>query len=175
MKKINEIVIFNNMDFSETYNETRENLFETRADDFDWTCSDDVPEKMILDEMSFQEENDYQYFKDKFNELLKNGDCLLTGTCGRWNGPAQGGKFIQSFNDFATAIQHLDYLKIIDRNGHLIIEGYHHDGQDRYEIKQLTHKGYEYADSNYFSRSRKVHETIMKCNLYSRLPRLANL
>ena len=58
MKKIKEIVIFNNMDFSETYNETRENLYETRADDFDWTCSDDVPEKMILDEMSFQEEND---------------------------------------------------------------------------------------------------------------------
>lgn len=175
MKKIKEIVFYNNIDYSENYNDIRDSLFETRADDFDWTCSDDVPEKMILDEMSFQEECDYQYFKDKFIQLLKSGDCLLTGTCGRWNGPAEGGKFIQSFNDLAATIQHLDYLKITDLNGHLIIEGYHHDGQDRYEIKQLTRKGYEYADSNYFAHSRKLHETIMNSNFYSRLPKLATL
>lgn len=35
-------------------------------------------------------------------------------------------------------IQHLDNIKVIDRNGHLIIEGYHHDGSNHYELKRLN-------------------------------------
>lgn len=175
MKNKKEIVLFNNTDYSESYNETRDFLFETRADDFGWQNSDDVPMDMIHDEMNFQEENDYQYFKELFTQLLKSGYCLLTGTCGRWNGPARGGKFIMSFNDFSDTITHLDYFKIIDRGGHLIIEGYHHDGSDSYEIKQLTKKGYEYADRNYFAHSRELHDKIMNSSVYSKLPKLANL
>ena len=67
----------------------------------------------------------------------------------------------------------MDYIKITDRNGHLIIEGSHHDGNDRYELKRLTDKGYKYADRNYFARDRKLHDTIMRCNFYSALPKFA--
>ena len=174
MKKY-EYVLYNNYDFSENYASAREWLFATRQDDFDWETEDDVPEKMILDEMSFLEESEWAYFKSKCEELLSNGDCLLTGTCGRWNGPAQGGKFIRSFHDLVSCIEHLDYLKIIDRNGHLIIEGYHHDGSDSYELKQLTRRGREYARQYDYARDERLHTTIMNLNFYSKLPRLASI
>ena len=132
-----EYVLYNNYDFSENYASAREWLFATRQDDFNWETEDDVPEKMILDEISFLEESEWAYFRSKCEELLMNGDCLLTGVCGRWNGSARGGKFIRSFHDLVSCIEHLDYLKIIDRNGHLIIEGCHHDGSDSYELMLL--------------------------------------
>ncbi len=174
MKK-HEYVLYNNYDYSENYDSAREWLFATRQDDFDWKTEDDVPEKMILDEMSFLEESEWAYFKSKCEELLSNGDCLLTGTCGRWNGSARGGKFIRSFHDLVSCIEHLDYLKIIDRNGHLIIEGCHHDGSDSYELKQLTRRGREYARQYDYARDERLHTTIMNLNFYSKLPRLATI
>jgi len=170
-----ELILFDNTNYCERYTDIRSELYEQYAEEYDWQMEDDVPDKMIYDEMSFREEIDYQYFKDKFTQLLKAGYCLLVGTCGRWNGPVEGGKFIENFRDFSTAIQHLDYLKITDSDGHLFIEGYHHDGADSYEIKQLTPKGYTYANNNYFAHSRELHQKIMNNNFFSRLPRLANL
>ena len=174
MKKY-EYVLFNNYDYCENYDSAREWLFATRQDDFDWETEDDVPEKMILDEMSFLEESEWAYFRSKCEELLTNGDCLLTGVCGRWNGPAHGGKFIRNFHDLVSCIEHLDYLKIIDRNGHLIIEGCHHDGSDTYELKQLTRRGREYARQYDYARDEQLHTTIMKYNFYSKLPCLATI
>lgn len=174
MKKY-EYVLYNNYDFSENYASAREWLFATRQDDFDWETEDDVPEKMILDEMSFLEESEWAYFRSKCEELLMNGACLLTGTCGRWTGPARGGKFIRTFHDLVSCIDHLDYLKIIDRNGHLIIEGCHHDGSDTYELKQLTRRGREYARQYDYARDEQLHTTIMNLNFYSKLPRLATI
>ena len=175
MKKIKEIVLFDNTNYSDRYDEIREELYERFAEDYDWDYSDDVPMDMIHDEMNFQEEIDYLYFKDKMKQLLQGNDCLLVGVCGRWNGPAEGGKLISNFYDLMSVIGHLDYYKVTDCNGHLIIEGYHHDGRDRYEIKQLTNKGYKLARSYGFDADRKLHNTIMNCNIFSRLPRLAAL
>ena len=50
----------------------------------------------------------------------------------------------------------------------------HHDGSDDYELKRLTHEGYELADRNYFAHDRQLHNTIMGCNFYSALPRYAS-
>ena len=174
MKKY-EYVLYNNYDFNENYDSAREWLFATRQDDFDWETEDDVPEKMILGEMSFLQESEWDYFKSKCNELLVDGDCLLTGVCGRWNGSAKGGSFIRTFSDLLNCIGHLDYLKIIDRNGHLIIEGCHHDGSDYYEIKKLTKHGQKYAQQWGYVRDERLHRTIMRFNFYSKLPRLATI
>ena len=172
MKKY-EYVLYNNYDYSENYNSAREWLFATRQDDFDWETEDDVPEKMILDEMSFLEDSEWAYFKSKCEELLSDGDCLLTGTCGRWNGPAEGGKFIRTVDDFYSCIGHLDGVCIYDENGHLYVTGYHHDGSDRYEIKRVTKKGAELAYRNYYACDRALHSTIMGNNIYSGLPYMA--
>lgn len=175
MKKQLETILYDTTDYSARYHETRKQVYEQFVSDYEWDFIEEVPDDMVHAEMNYQEEYDYESFKQKFTQLLKAGGCLLVGTCGRWNGPARGGKFILTFNDLRAALQHLDYIKIIDRNGHLYIEGCHHDGSDSYEIKQLTAKGYAYADNNYFARSQKLHDTIMNCNLFSRLPRLATL
>ena len=175
MKNKQEFILYDTTDSSKRYQKIRKQIYELFAEEYEWDFVEEVPDDMIYAEMKHQDECDYQYFKDKFTQLLRAGYCLLYGTCGRWNGPARGGEFISSFDDLRSAIQHLDYLKIIDCNGHLHIEGYHHDGSDSYEIKLLTAKGYEYADSNHFAHSRKLHESIMNCNLFSKLPRLATL
>ena len=107
--------------------------------------------------------------------MFKDGHYLLTGYCGRWDGRYDGGKFIDSYEQLMRCIEHLDGLTIIDKNGHLFIDGYHHDGNDHYELKKLTRKGYELANRNYFENSRKLHNTIMSNNFFSCLPRLASI
>ena len=109
MRKNQEIVLFDNTNYSERYNEIREELYERFAEEYDWEYSDDVPVDMIHDEMNFHEEIDYHYFKDKMKKLLERNDCLLVGVCGRWNGPAEGGKFITNFYDFTV-----DSFKLVD-------------------------------------------------------------
>ena len=64
-------------------------------------------------------------------------------------------------------------MKFYDKDGHFYIRGYHHDGSDFYEMKKLTKKGYELANNNYFAHDRELHTTIMKFNLFSTLPRIA--
>lgn len=78
-----ELILFDNTNYCERYTDIRSELYEQYAEEYDWQMKDDVPDKMIYDEMSFREEIDYQYFKDKFTRLLKAGYCLLVGTCGR--------------------------------------------------------------------------------------------
>ena len=105
--------------------------------------------------------------------MLSKNVYLLTGTCGRWNGTVSGGKFIRSVNDLLSCISHLDYIRIYDKNGHFHIHGCHHDGNDDYELKRLTNKGYELANNNYFAKDRKLHTTLMNTNFYSALPHFA--
>lgn len=125
-----------------------------------------------------QEQQDEIIWQDISYELKREFEknyYLLVGTCGRWDGKAKGGKFISSYADFQSAIAHLDYIKIYELNGHLYIDGYHHDGSDFYELKKLTDKGYEFASSNYFAHSRTLHNTIFNNNFYSKLPRLSQV
>ena len=170
-----EIIIYDNTNHEERYDEAKDFLFGTRAEDFDWQSIDDVPEKMIYDEMSFMESLDFQYFQDKMCELMTKGTCIIMGTCQRWNGRKPCGTFLESFDDFLSFVDHLDYLTIKDRNGHLIIDGVHHDGNDSYELKILTKRGFSYANHNEFAHSKELHEKIMNTRTYSKLPRLANL
>lgn len=172
--KDREITIYDNYYSYDREKEMREWLFEERAEDSDWNSPDDIPDERVYDEMDFQDRMQWDDVKAELDTLFKKNIYILTGTCGRWNGPAQGGKFIHSVDDLLSCIDHLDYLRIFDRNGHLYIHGSHHDGSDDYELKRLTHKGYELADRNYFAHDRQLHNTIMGCNFYSALPRYAS-
>ena len=85
----------------------------------------------------------------------------------------QGGRFVNTLSELLNVFHHLDDIRIIDRNGHLIIEGSHHDGNDKYELKRLTRKGYELASNYDFANDRQLHNIIIKSNLFSSLPKLA--
>ena len=95
------------------------------------------------------------------------------GYFGSWHGEIEGGTFIRSFNDFLSCIEHLEYIRFYDVNGHFYIHGSHHDGSDDYELKMLTNKGYEYAESKSFDCDKWVHKAIKYCNFYSALPYFA--
>ena len=157
----------------QSFSSVKNYLFETFAEEEGWENESDIPDCLVHHEMDETRRREWDNFRADMEDVFENNVYLLTGTCGRWNGPAQGGNFIYSFNDLLECIHHLDYVKFYDKNGHFYIFGYHHDGSDRYELKKLTSKGYEYADKNHFAHNRQLHTTIMNCNLYSALPRIA--
>lgn len=167
-----DFIIFDNYYDTDKYEEARKILFELYPEE-NWASPEAIPEQRLLEEIDYQDNELWEDIINCFDSLF-NDDCyLLTGYFGSWRGKLEGGKFIKSTDDLCDALQHLDYIRIIDRNGHLIIEGSHHDGSDRYELKKLTRKGYELADNNYFANDRKLHDTIMKTNFYSTLPHFA--
>ena len=156
-----------------TYEYTLAYLFENYAEEYGWKTLTDVPDKMIYDEMDEQDRVDWQNFLDELHYMLSEHKYLLTGTCGKWYGPCECGKFICSADDLLYCIQHLDSVRFYDENGHLKICGYHHDGEDNYELKRLTDKGIALAEKHYYACDRALHRTIMSSNFYSALPRLA--
>lgn len=166
-----EIILYDNTNLYDLRDEIRLEIFEEQ----DWYLPNDVPDSMIDDEINYIDEIEWTNFKYCLSRLFKDGYYLLTGYCGRWNGRQDGGKFIRSTNEFLSCISHLDGLTITAKDGHLMIDGYHHEGSDHYELKKLTKKGYEYANNNYFANERTLHNTIFNNNFYSCLPRLATI
>ena len=171
--KNKEIVLYDDTANYEKEDETREFLFDVYADEEGWKDKDDIPEERVYDEIDWQNEMTWKDVKDALVAAFKKDYFIMMGTCGRWNGTFAGGNFITDYRDFQDGISHLDTIKITDVNGHFIVEGYHHDGQDRYELKRLTGKGYRLATINGFAHDRRLHTAIMKCNVYSTLPRIA--
>ena len=172
MKK-KEIILYDSYYSSEKEQETRDFLFDSRADDEGWKTKEEIPDKLVFDEMEFQDSISWSDLKENLEPFFEHGYFLLTGYLGSWRGRLDGGNFIRSLNDLLTVIQHCDDIRMIDHNGHFIIEGSHHDGSDRYELKRLTRKGYELANSNYFAKDRKLHTTLMNNNFYTALPHFA--
>ena len=152
---------------------TRQELFDTNAEDEGWASVEDVPDDRV--DSAIYSENQWMWddFKYALVRLLKDTPCLLVGTCGRWDGPASAGSFIRDISDLRRGLSHLDYLKVYDVGGHLYIEGSHHDGSDFYEIKKLTGKGRQLAESNHYAHDRRLHQVLMGSNLFTGLPHLA--
>ena len=119
--KYREITIYDNYYSYDREKDTREWLFDDCSEDSDWSSPDDIPDERVYDEMDFQDRMQWDDVKAELDTLFKKNIYILTGTCGRWNVPAQGGRFIQSVDDLLSCIGHLDYIRIYDRNGHLYI------------------------------------------------------
>ena len=170
--KTKTTVFYNDMD-AKSFDETKEYLFENYAEEEGWLSKDEIPDSVVFHEMELMQRSEWDDFMADIEHLFAKDSFLLTGTCGRWNGPAEGGKFVTTKDELLDCIKHLDLIKFYDTDGHFYIRGYHHDGSDFYEMKKLTKKGYELASRNYFAIDRQLHQTIMNCNIYSSLPRVA--
>lgn len=168
-----EIILYDSYYSIEKDQDIREYLFDSYADEKGWKTKEDIPDSRVIEEWENQDGILWNELKDNLESYFDNSYYLLTGYFGSWHGKLDGGNFIRSFKDFLTVIQHLDDIRMIDRNGHFIIEGSHHDGSDRYEIKRLTRKGYELAGSYHFAKDRKLHYTLMHNNFYTALPHFA--
>ena len=169
--KNKEYVFYDDTDICSQYQETKNALFEMYREDYDWYSADDVPDDMIWKEISSHNDDEFHYLKYSLSRVIDGNYCLIKGTCGRWTGKQECGRFIQSVDELISGLQHLDNIRFYEVNGHFYIEGSHHDGSDYYELKLLTKKGVEYADKNYFAHDRQLHTTIFKNNFYSTLPR----
>lgn len=168
--KNKEITIYDNYYSLDREKEIREFLLETSDG---YSSTDEIPDERVWDEMDLQDREQWSDVTAELSTLFAKDVYLLAGTCGKWYGPVQGGRFIRSIHGFLTCLGHLECVRIYDRNGHFYIHGSHHDGSDDYELKRLTNKGYELADKNQFAKDRKLHNAIMHCNFYSALPRYA--
>jgi len=171
--KHNEIIFYDDTDDCERFDSTREYLYETQREEQGWLCLEEIPDRLVWEQINTDNEDDYYFFSQDLRKFMKDGHFLVVGVCGRWDGDFAGGDFVSDFDELISRLQHLDYIKFYEINGHFYIEGIHHDGRDRYEMKQLTNRGYEYAQQNDFAHDRKLHSNIMKCNIYSRLPHFA--
>ena len=160
-------------DTTNNYEAVRQDLFNEYAEQENWAVVDNVPDERVYEEIDCIHRMEREDLDCLFTEMFAGSHFIIMGTCGRWDGRVGCGTFIHSLNDLQRFISHLDTIKVYDFNGHLYIEGYHHDGWDCYELKRLTNKGYTFADSHYFAHDKWLHETIMHSNFYSALPRLA--
>ena len=165
-------VFYNDME-TRSFEATKDYLFETFAEEEGWLSIDEIPDCVVYHEIELEQRSEWDDFMADLDYIFSKDTYLLTGTCGRWNGPVEGGKFITSKDELLDCIRHLDYIKFYDKDGHFYIRGYHHDGSDSYEMKRLTKKGYEFANNNYFAQDRDLHTTIMNTNFFSALPRIA--
>lgn len=160
----------------ELIEETRQYMFDTYSELEGWSSIDDISDYMVLNELNELHNLEWLELKLYLNDMFENNDYfIIKGTCGRWNGPAECGRFVNSTDELLGFLDHLDNICFYENNGHFYIKGYHHDGCDNYELKKLTGKGYEYATNNYFAHDRKLHENIMTCNLFSALPYFSRL
>lgn len=171
--KVKEIVLYDSYYSEEKEEHARDFLFELYAEEEKWTSPQDIPDYRVFQEIESEDYICWEDIKLELKILFKSDYFLLTGYCGTWHGNMQGGKFINDLSELLSVLKHLDDLRIIDKNGHFIIEGSHHDGSDRYELKRLTRKGYELANTYNFANDRQLHNIIMKSNLFSSLPKLA--
>ena len=116
------MVLYNNID-TRDFENYREYLFETFAEEEGWVSIDEIPDCVVQHEIDEEQRREWDDFISDMDYVFSKDAYLLTGTCGRWNGPAEGGKFIRNTDDLIKCIQHLDYIKVIDENGHLKIYG----------------------------------------------------
>lgn len=92
-------------------------------------------------------EADYELMTDMIEKHEENPSYVVLATIQRWNGTYDGGKiyFDGSLTDIFSDIRE-DYLYIYLENGVLTVKSAHHDGEDIFQIKELTKRGERFIE-----------------------------
>ena len=92
------------------------------------------------------ERQSFEY--DEFILNMKNSakaeqPCLLTGSCGLWNGTREimPYKFSDALSAVKKAYGSCDDIIVKQEDGVIKVEALHHDGRNRFEIRPLTEHG----------------------------------
>lgn len=135
-----------------------------------WETADDVPDDWVNDEVYFYEEWDWREAEADLKRFIDKSPYgfLLCGTVGRWNGSFAGGYFVREFDDLDKCWQDCDYIKIYDEDGHLHIYCSHHDGNNSYEIKELTAEGAAFRNKYEWDMDdRELHKALWENDNYT--------
>lgn len=112
--------------------------------DVDTEAEDYVPltEEEIRNTVYAWMDMDWDDVKYNLKHLNNDGECVVFGTIGRWNGTSRGFNFANSIYEAVMQCANgVDILDINMVNGHIEIDGYHHDGENHYEIHLLNERG----------------------------------
>lgn len=166
------MTLYSNYYSENVYEETKQYLIEDHNEENDPTDEYEPTENEIFDAVSFQDEMNWDDFKDELEGFIKGNDWILQGDVGTWRGQRRGGFIFSDVNELYQAWEDCDYIEFRDERGHLYLRCSQHDGTNAFEIKRLTDRGYEYSE-NHDDDDEKTHNTIFSSNFYSALPHFA--
>lgn len=137
----------------------------------------EVSEDDIWDEYNFLDDQNWEDEKVRLEELFD--ECpegfLIKGAVGRWDGPAEAGQIVHSVSEMSKAWTDCEYVKLYDVDSHFFIQASHHDGTNRFEMKQLTKRGAEYADNHRWDMDpSELHTKLWESSTYTKLPNYAH-
>ena len=91
---------------------------------------------------------------------------LVIGDLGLWHGTVKGGKIIRGL---WRAIRECfeDYNHIYQEGKRLKVDAIHHDGTNRFQIRELTPRGVSYWQRNEDLKPSHLHEILFKDSHYS--------
>lgn len=107
---------------------------------------------------------DSEDFRDDCAYNFGLGKCLVTGYAGLWDGRHAGGTIIDlnKGGDLFQLVSRCDDIKVvIDPDDGLVVYGYHHDGTNRYVVRQLNKRGLNYIANWDDMNSRTLHERLL--------------
>ena len=166
MKKNKKVTLYSNEFDSERYEAARQFLLEESGEE--------PTDNEIFEELCVEDDIFWSDFESEYKEYFNTNYFVVRANLGRWNGRFESGKIMtDGWKDFLRVIEDYDNLEIVDNNGHLEIIGTHHGSRDYFEIRELTHKGYEYVNIYYYGKSDSELAQAVWNNFHSRLPRLA--
>lgn len=165
MKKNKKVTLYSSEFDSERFEAAKQFLLEDRGEE--------PTDNEIFEELCVEDDIFWSDFESEYKEYFNTNYFVVRANLGRWNGRFESGKIMTGgWKDFIRVIDY-DDIKIVDNNGHLEIIGKHHDGTDYLEIRELTHKGYEYVNIYNYGKSESELAQAVWNNFRSRLPRLA--
>lgn len=155
--EIKSTTIYSNFYDEQRYEQTKQYFAEMFEDE-------EITSERIEDEIAFEDEMLWSEFVNEYEDFFNLHRMVCIADIGRWNGRFQGYKVIESMRDFERCLDGLDHFEIREDNGRLFVDGYHHDGVNRYEFRELTQAGERYVDCCY---NRPNTKTLMS-NLFTR-------
>lgn len=154
----------------------REYLLEEHGADNGWKTVDDIPNEEVYRELDAEDTINWSDFELELESFIdSHGSLLCVGTCGRWNGTYEGGRYIDGMRDLLKVLTDCDYITIYDEDGRLFLEAHHHDGSIYAEMRRLTKLGQAYREAHYWDNDRDVHRTIFNSNFLSGHPNYAEI
>jgi len=117
------------------------------ANDID-TDIDNLDDCLMYQYASETNQLDFEDFEIVLKDYLENHKLIAFADLGLWNGRYARYKFIDNINDFYSLLE--DYNKIYSENGKLYINAIHHDSTNYFELRELTDKGIEMRDNDFY-------------------------
>lgn len=166
MKKNKKVTLYSSVITKEKVEYARQYLLEENGEE--------PTNSELLNFINADDDINWDVFESEYKKYFNTNNFVVRANLGRWNGRFDSGKIMTGgWNDFCRVIQDYDNLEIVDNNGHLEIVGYHHDGTDYFEIRELTRKGDKYTNGYHYDKSEPEDAQAVWNNFHSRLPRLA--